>query len=201
MPLEDIDPIYFERTYHLAPAGDAAANAYALLAAVMDERQRVGIGKVVMREKQYLAAIRPYGKGLALSTMLFADEVVAQSDVDGIPSAAPRSTAARRSSRRRSSTRSSARGTRSATTTTTRSSCGGSSRRSRRASSSRSRRRRSRQGARPHGGAAGEPRAQLTLHSRPEGGEQEGRRIACVVSQQVDQQEGGQQEGELTQSG
>jgi DNA end-binding protein Ku len=83
--LEDIDPIYFERTYHLAPRDDAAAHAYMLLATVMDDRQRVGIGKVVMREKQYLAALRPYGKGLAMSTMRFADEVVPQSDVEGIP--------------------------------------------------------------------------------------------------------------------
>ena len=87
--LEAIDPIYFERTYHLAPAGEPAKKAYALLAGVMEERQRVGIGKVVMREKQYLAAIRPYGKGLALSTMLFADEVVPQSTVDGIPARKP----------------------------------------------------------------------------------------------------------------
>jgi DNA end-binding protein Ku len=42
-----------------------------------------------MREKQYLAAIRPYGKGLAMSTMLFADEVVPQSAVDGIPARRP----------------------------------------------------------------------------------------------------------------
>jgi len=83
--LEDIDPIYFERTYHLAPGTDAAAQAYGLLATVMEERGRVGIGKVVMREKQYLAAIRPYGKGLALSTMLFADEVVDQDDIAGVP--------------------------------------------------------------------------------------------------------------------
>ena len=83
--LEDIDPIYFDRTYHLAPADEAAKRSYGLLAAVMHEKQRIGIGKVVMREKQYLAAIRPYGKGLALSTMLFADEVVPQSDVDDIP--------------------------------------------------------------------------------------------------------------------
>jgi DNA end-binding protein Ku len=87
--LEDIDPIYFERTYHLAPADDASARAYALLASVMEERQRVGIGKVVMREKQYLAAVRPFGKGLALSTMLFADEVVDQSDISDVPSRRP----------------------------------------------------------------------------------------------------------------
>ena len=83
--LDDIDPIFYERTYHLAPANDAADHAYALLATVMEERGRVGIGKVVMREKQYLAAIRPYGKGLAMSTMLFADEVVDEDEIAGIP--------------------------------------------------------------------------------------------------------------------
>jgi len=83
--LEDIDPIYFERTYHLVPQDDSAARAYALLASVMADKQRIGIGKVVMREKQYLAAIRPYGKGLAMSTMLFADEVIPQSDIEDMP--------------------------------------------------------------------------------------------------------------------
>jgi DNA end-binding protein Ku len=83
--LEDIDPIYFERTYHLAPTDDASARAYALLASVMEDRQRIGVGKVVMREKQYLAAVRPYGKGLALSTMLFADEVIDQDEISEVP--------------------------------------------------------------------------------------------------------------------
>jgi DNA end-binding protein Ku len=90
VPLDDIDPIYFQRTYHLAPANDAAAHAYALLATVMEDQRRVAIGKVVMREKQYLAAIRPYGKGLALSTMLFADEVVPQSDIPDVPTRRPK---------------------------------------------------------------------------------------------------------------
>jgi DNA end-binding protein Ku len=89
VPLGDIDPIYFERTYHLVPNGEGAAKAYALLAGVMEDRERVGIGKVVMRDKQYLAAIRPYGKGLALSTMLFGDEVIPQSDVEGLPGRKP----------------------------------------------------------------------------------------------------------------
>ncbi|MCU1467235.1 MAG: Ku protein [Actinomycetia bacterium] len=74
--LEQIDPIYYEHTYYLAPDGPAATKGYALLAAVMKDRERVAIGKIVMRDKQYLAAIRPYLSGLALSTMLFADEIV-----------------------------------------------------------------------------------------------------------------------------
>jgi DNA end-binding protein Ku len=87
--LEDIDPIYFQRTYHLAPQNESAARAYALLASVMAAKQRIGIGKVVMREKQYLAAIRPFGKGLAMSTMLFADEVISPSAIEGMPARKP----------------------------------------------------------------------------------------------------------------
>jgi DNA end-binding protein Ku len=89
VPLPDVDPIYFDRTYHLEPSGDGAAHAYSLLAAVMEERERVGIGAVVIRERQHLAAIRPYGKGLALTTLHFADEIVEQGDLDGIPSRRP----------------------------------------------------------------------------------------------------------------
>ena len=86
VPLEDIDPIYYERTYWLGPDGPAAARAYSLLCAAMEERQRVGIGSVVMRNKQYLTAVRPLEGVLAMSTLRFADEVVARSEVDGLPS-------------------------------------------------------------------------------------------------------------------
>jgi DNA end-binding protein Ku len=89
VPLPDIDPIYFDRTYHLEPSGEGASHAYALLAAVMDEKERIGIGTIVIRERQHLAAIRPYGKGLALTTLHFADEVVDQSELEGIPSRRP----------------------------------------------------------------------------------------------------------------
>jgi DNA end-binding protein Ku len=83
--LQEIDPIYYERTYWLAPAGDAAARAYRLLLDVMEKEGRVGVGSVVMRNKQYLAAIRPLDGALAMSTMRFADEVVPKSDIPGIP--------------------------------------------------------------------------------------------------------------------
>ena len=84
--LEEIDPMFYERTYWLAPADDAAKEAYQLLHAAMVERQRVAIGTVVMRNKQYLTAIRPIDNVLAMSTMHFADEVVPRSDIDGLPS-------------------------------------------------------------------------------------------------------------------
>ncbi|MET0904156.1 MAG: Ku protein [Acidimicrobiales bacterium] len=83
--LEAVDPIYYERTYWLGPADEAAKKAYGLLLAAMDEKQKVAIGTVVMRNKQYLAAIRPLDGALAMSTMRFADEVVPRSEVDGVP--------------------------------------------------------------------------------------------------------------------
>ncbi|MEO8693940.1 MAG: Ku protein [Acidimicrobiales bacterium] len=86
VPLEDIDPIYYERTYWLGPDGPGAARSYSLLCAAMEARQRVGIGSVVMRNKQYLAAIRPMEHVLAMSTLRFADEVVARSEIDALPS-------------------------------------------------------------------------------------------------------------------
>jgi DNA end-binding protein Ku len=83
--LEAVDPIYYERTYWLGPADDDAKEAYGLLLAAMDARSKVAIGTVVMRNKQYLAAIRPLNGALAMSTMRFADEVVPRSEVDGVP--------------------------------------------------------------------------------------------------------------------
>jgi DNA end-binding protein Ku len=83
--LEDVDPIYYERTYWLTPADDRAKDAYALLLAAMEDRDRAAIGTVVMRNKEYLTAIRPLDGALAMSTMRFADEVVPRAEIDGIP--------------------------------------------------------------------------------------------------------------------
>jgi DNA end-binding protein Ku len=80
--LDEIDPVYYEHTYWLGPDGEGAERAYRLLLSAMEDQQRVGIGSVVMRNKQYLAAIRPLDGALAMSTMRFADEVVAQDDID-----------------------------------------------------------------------------------------------------------------------
>jgi DNA end-binding protein Ku len=83
--LTEIDPIYFEHPYFLAPdkGGD---KAYMLLRKAMEKSGKIGIGKVVIRNKEYLAAIRPYGdKALALETMLFPDEVNDVEEVPGLP--------------------------------------------------------------------------------------------------------------------
>lgn len=71
----EIDPIYYQRTYYLAPQDEAGERAYALLVRAMREAGRVGIATFVMRSKQYLAAIRPKGDVLTLETMFFADEI------------------------------------------------------------------------------------------------------------------------------
>ena len=84
--LDEVDPIYYERTYWLAPDGDPAKQPYQLLRAAMEDRELVAIGTVVMRNKNYLTAVRPLDGALAMSTMRFADEVVPRSDVDEVPS-------------------------------------------------------------------------------------------------------------------
>jgi DNA end-binding protein Ku len=83
--IAEIDPIYYEKTYFLAPDGDGASKAYGLLLKAMEDRGRVAIGRFVMRTKEYLCAIRPYDGILALETMYFPDEVVAKKDVPGVP--------------------------------------------------------------------------------------------------------------------
>jgi len=72
---EQIDPIFYEHSYYLAPDGEAAVKPYGLLVAAMKKADRIGIATFVMRGKQYLAAVRPSGRVLVLETMFFADEV------------------------------------------------------------------------------------------------------------------------------
>jgi DNA end-binding protein Ku len=86
--LPQIDPIYYETTYYLLP-DKGAAKPYALLVEAMKRTGRVGVAKFVLRTRQYLCAVRPMGKALALSTMLYADEVVALDDLEGLPEAKP----------------------------------------------------------------------------------------------------------------
>jgi DNA end-binding protein Ku len=73
--LGEIDPIYFERPYYLAPQGKGADRAYALLLEAMTTMNKVAIAQFVMRDKQYLVAIRPHDQALVLETLRFADEV------------------------------------------------------------------------------------------------------------------------------
>jgi DNA end-binding protein Ku len=84
--LAEIDPIYWNNTYYLGPAGDVGAEKpYALLLEAMKQAGKVAIARFVMRDKQYLATIRPVGDLLGLSTMYFADEVRGAGDVPNAP--------------------------------------------------------------------------------------------------------------------
>ena len=81
--LKAIDPVYFNTTYFLAPEGEAAKKAYSLLLQAMQVSGQVAIATFVMRNKEYLVAIRPEADVLALETMRFSDEV--RSPVNELP--------------------------------------------------------------------------------------------------------------------
>ncbi len=83
--LADIDPVYFRSSYYLAPEGAGADKAYALLRQAMAEAGRIGIATLVMRNKEYLVAIRPEDDALALHTMYFSDEVRAPGREFSVP--------------------------------------------------------------------------------------------------------------------
>ena len=72
--LDQIDPVYFDTAYYVAP--DANAKPYALLAQAMEASGKVGIGRYVMRNKQYTAAIRAEEGRMVMSSLAYADEVV-----------------------------------------------------------------------------------------------------------------------------
>jgi DNA end-binding protein Ku len=73
--LDQIDPVYFRSTYYLAPEGDGASKAYALLRQVMRDANKIAIGTFVMRNKEYPVAIRPDDDVLKLETLYFSDEI------------------------------------------------------------------------------------------------------------------------------
>jgi DNA end-binding protein Ku len=86
--LSDIDPIFYDHPYYLAP-GPGGAKPYRLLLEAMRETGRVAIARVVIRSKEQLVALRPMGDDvLGISTMLFADEVVEPDKIDELSAAA-----------------------------------------------------------------------------------------------------------------
>jgi DNA end-binding protein Ku len=80
--LDEIDPIYFRKAYYVLPQ-DGAEKPYRLLVRALEETRKVAIAKIVIRNKQHLAALRPWNGMLLLETMYYADEVRRPEQVDG----------------------------------------------------------------------------------------------------------------------
>ncbi len=82
--LDQIDPIFFDAPYYLLPAA-TAAKPYKLLHDAMLQTGKAGVARFVLRTKQYLAIIRPRGDALAISTVVYADEVIDPATLEGLP--------------------------------------------------------------------------------------------------------------------
>jgi DNA end-binding protein Ku len=80
--LDEIDPIYFRKAYYLLPE-KGAEKPYRLLVRALEETGKVGIAKVVIRNKQHLAAVRANDGRLILETMYYPDEIRKPESVDG----------------------------------------------------------------------------------------------------------------------
>jgi DNA end-binding protein Ku len=81
--LADVDPVYFDRTYYLAPAAaDAQRRPYVLLLRAMQESGMAAVGKFVLWGKENLCLIRPQGDTLALETLFFAEDVRSKKEIE-----------------------------------------------------------------------------------------------------------------------
>lgn len=82
--LEEIDPIYFERSYFMAP-DSGGSKAYSLLREALHESGKIGVAKIMIRSKEQLAIVRVYNETLIMETIHFPDEVRSTADVPNIP--------------------------------------------------------------------------------------------------------------------
>jgi DNA end-binding protein Ku len=83
--LEEIDPIYFEKSYFIAP-DNGGGKAYSLLRKALTESGKIGIAKIIIRSKEQLAVVRVYKDTLLMETIHFPDEVRNVQDVPNVPS-------------------------------------------------------------------------------------------------------------------
>jgi DNA end-binding protein Ku len=72
---EEIDPLYFEKPYYVAPADELAEEAFIVLRDALRKAGKIGLGQISIRGKEKLVALKPCGKGLLLETLRYADEV------------------------------------------------------------------------------------------------------------------------------
>ena len=82
--IEEIDPIYFDRTYYMSP-NEGGSKAYSLLRKALQESQKVGLAKIIIRSKEQLAVIRVYENTLVMETIHYPDEVRKSGDVPNVP--------------------------------------------------------------------------------------------------------------------
>ncbi len=79
--LDEVDPIYYQKSYYLGPA-ESSRKAYLLLLTAMQKQNRAGLAKFSLREKQHLAVLRPMSGALLLETLYYHDEVRSVKDLD-----------------------------------------------------------------------------------------------------------------------
>ena len=83
VPLDQIDPVFFDRTYYLAPASATAQRRpYVLLLRALQESGMGAVGRFVLRGQENFALIRPHGDALALETLFVAEDVRSQAEVE-----------------------------------------------------------------------------------------------------------------------
>ncbi|WP_174733039.1 Ku protein [Mesobacillus harenae] len=82
--IEEIDPIYYNRSYYMSP-NEGGGKAYSLLRKALEESQKVGIAKMIIRSKEQMAVIRVYENTLVMETIHYPDEVRKASDVPNVP--------------------------------------------------------------------------------------------------------------------
>lgn len=81
--LEKIDPVYYEKSYYVVPQrrGD---KAFFLLKVLMEEMKRAAVGRIVMKNKEHLCIVQPYGRGLLLSIIHYRDEIRDMEDLENL---------------------------------------------------------------------------------------------------------------------
>jgi DNA end-binding protein Ku len=81
VPLDQIDPIYFQKTYYLEP-DKVGSKPFALLREVLKDSKLVALAKVSLRQKEQLCTLRVYGEGIAMETMYYPDEIRSIEDLE-----------------------------------------------------------------------------------------------------------------------
>ncbi|MBU8878754.1 Ku protein [Bacillus sp. FJAT-29790] len=82
--MEQIDPIYYDRTYYMSP-GDGGSKAYSLLRKALEDSEKVGLAKIIIRSKEHLAVLRVFENTLVMETIHYPDEVRKSGDVPNVP--------------------------------------------------------------------------------------------------------------------